>query len=155
MDIWRMAIRNWRIMTFLQVVAATALLAGVGEQYPFSNFPMYSHLDDHSDVLFLTDLEDRVLPMERLFATSSSTQKKVFMTELKTICNPKKRDTRKALPEEKTEAGGRVMARLLPKLDRYAAPKGITGLRLYYKEFTFEKGSIHSGTPQRVAEVKL
>lgn len=155
MDFWKGIIRNWRIVTLLQVIAATALLAGVGEQYPFSNFPMYSHLDDHSDVLFVTDLDDRVLPMEELFATSSSTQKKVFMTELKAICNPKKRDTRKALPEEKTEAGGKVMARLLTKLDRYAAPKATTGLRLYYKEFTFEKGSIHTGNPQKVAEVKL
>jgi hypothetical protein len=155
MEKWKGWIRNWRVLSLLQVAAVAGGLALIGEQYPFSDFPMYSHLDDHSDVLFVTDLQDRVLPMEELFATSSSTQKKVFITELKALCNPEKRDTRDARPDEKMLAGRRVLARLMERRDADATPKDAKGLRLYYKEFTFADGRIHSGDPQRVAEVTL
>lgn len=150
-----MLIRKWPITATLQVLAATVLLAVMGEQYPFSDFPMYSHLDDHSDVLYVTDQSDVTLSVERLFGTSSSTQKKVFMTELKTICNPKKRDTRDALPEEKSEAGARLMSKLLPRLDRGELPAGAAGLRIYYKEFKLDAGKISTGQPQLIAEAKL
>jgi hypothetical protein len=148
----------WQRVPFRHVLAATALLFFVGEQYPFSDFPMYSHLDKESDVFYVTDQDDRVLPMEKLFGTSSSTQKKVFITELKDICNPKKRDTRDALPEERQEAGNELMDKLYPKLKRHhlAAVGGeVKALRFYYKIFTIDAGKIASGKPQLVAERAL
>jgi len=148
----------WRHVPFRHVLAATALLAFVGEQYPFSDFPMYSHLDKESDVLYVTDQNDRVLPMEKLFGTSSSTQKKVFITELKDIVNPKKRDTRDAYPEERKEAGAKLAEKLVPKLKKHNLPQDggpVSALRFYYKVFTVEAGAIESGKPQLVAESAL
>ncbi|WP_009961149.1 hypothetical protein [Verrucomicrobium spinosum] len=150
--------RLWRKVPFRHVLAATVFLAVVGEQYPFSNFPMYSHLDKEADVLYVTDQTDRVLPMEKLFGTSSSTQKKVFITELKEICNPKGRDTRDALPEERSAAGAKLGEKLFPKLKPHnLAQVGgeVKGLRLYYKVFTVESGAISTGAPQLVAEKAL
>jgi len=149
----------WRHVPFRHVLAATALLAFAGEQYPFSDFPMYSHVDKEADVLYVTDQNDRVLPMEKLFGTSTSTQKKVFITELKDIVNPKKRDTRDALPDERQEAGAKFADKLFPKLKRHnLAQVGgeVSALRFYYKVFTVETdGGIGDGKPQFIAERAL
>lgn len=150
--------RLWQKVPFRHVLLLVIFLAVVKEQYPFSDFPMYSHLDDESDVLYVTDQNDQVLPMEKLFGTGTSTQKKVFMTELKSICNPKKRDTRDALPEEKQQAGSQLMDKLMPRLKRdklAAMSTTTTGLRIYYKVYTLEAGSISSGKSQLVAERPL
>lgn len=150
--------RLWQRVPFRHVLAATVFLAVVKEQYPFSNFPMYSHLDKEADVLFVTDQTDRVLPMERLFGTSSSTQKKVFITELKDICNPQGRDTRDALPEERSQAGAKLAEKLFPKLKPHNLAKEggeVTSLRLYYNVFKVENGAVTTGTPQLVAEKAL
>ncbi|WP_138085128.1 hypothetical protein [Phragmitibacter flavus] len=119
---------------------------------------MYSRLDDESDVLFVTDQNDKPLPMHTLFGTGTASQKKVYITELKKICNPKDRDTRDALPEEQREAGGKLMEKLFPRLKREKlALQGdhITGLRLYYKVFTLDDGNIAAGKPVLVAERPL
>lgn len=153
--------RIWQKVPFRHVLAATLFLFVVKEQYPFSDFPMYSHMDNESDVLYITDQTDRVLPMEKLFGTGASTQKKEFISELKAICNPKKRDTRDALPEERSQAGAELMKELFPRLKRHNLAKlenaeSITGLRMYYKVFSInDDGVISSTTPQLVAERPL
>lgn len=157
-DLYHLVKQLWQKVPFRHVLLLVVFLAIVKEQYPFSDFPMYSHLDDESDVLYVTDQADNVLPMEKLFGTGASTQKKVFMTELKSICNPKKRDTKNALPEEKQQAGSQLMDKLMPKLKREklaAMSTTATGLRLYYKVYTLDAGSISSGKSQLVAERPL
>lgn len=157
-DLFQLAKQLWQKVPFRHVLLVVIFLAIVKEQYPFSDFPMYSHLDDESDVLYVTDQADNVLPMEKLFGTGTSTQKKVFMTELKSICNPKKRDTRDALPEEKQQAGSQLMDKLMPRLKREklaAMSTTATSLRIYYKVYTLDAGNISSGTSQLVAERPL
>ena len=150
--------RLWRRLPFRHVLAATALLSIIGEQYPFSNFPMYSSLGDESDVLYVTDQADNPLPMHTLFGTSTSTQKKVFMTELKAICNPKDRDTSDALPEERSQAGAALMEKLFPRLKRHELDelgRNVTALKIYYKVFQLEAGDIAGSKPMLVAERSL
>lgn len=157
-EILRTLGRLWRKVPYRHVFAFTAFLAFAGEQYPFSDFPMYSHLDNEADVLYVTDQTDRVLPMEKLFGTSSSTQKKVFITELKDICNPAGRDTRDALPEERQKAGGKLVEKLFPRFKPHNLPEvggNVTGLRFYYKVFTVNDGTITTSQPQLVAEKAL
>ncbi len=157
-EFYYLAQQLWQRVPFRHALLLVIFLAGIKEQYPFSDFPMYSHLDAESDVLYVTDQEDNVLPMEKLFGTGASTQKKVFMTELKSICNPKKRDTRDALPEEKQQAGIQLMDKLMPKLkrDKLAAMGATaTSLRIYYKVYTLDAGNISSGKSQLVAERAL
>lgn len=148
----------WRVIPFRHVLAATVLLYLIGEQYPFSNFPMYSDMDNESDVLYVTNQADKPLPMERLFGTSTSTQKKIFLAELEDICNPRNRDTRDALPEERREAGEKLMEKLFPRLKRQnlaAVGADATSLRIYYKVFTVNAGDITSSQPMLVAERSL
>ena len=72
---------SWRLIPFRHVLLVTLFLSfwsddDWGQQYPFTNFPMYSHLDAESDVLYVTDQADKPLPFHTLFGTSLSTQKK-------------------------------------------------------------------------------
>lgn len=150
----------WRLIPFRHVLALTVFLSfwgddDWGQQYPFTNFPMYSHLDEESDVLFVTDQTDTPLPFHTLFGTKTSTQKKVFISELKKICNPKGRDTRDAQPDERTAAGAKMMEKLLPKLKRDRLPAGVASLRFHYKVFRADGDKITETAPQLVAEHKL
>ena len=126
-----------------------------GQQYPFTNFPMYSHLDAESDVLYVTDQSDKPLPFHTLFGTKTSTQKKVLISELKKICNPKGRDTRDAEPDERKQAGAKMVEKLMPRLKRDRVPAGVTSLRFHYKVFQAKDGKIIETPPQLVAEQRL
>lgn len=154
------ALHFWRLIPFRHVLVMTAFLSfwgddDFGQQYPFTDFPMYSHLDAESDVLYVTDQADKTLPFHTLFGTKTSTQKKVFISELKKICNPKKRDTRDALPEERKEAGAKMAEKLMPKLKRDRVPAGVTALRFHYKVFRADGDKIAESAPQLVAEQPL
>ncbi len=150
----------WRRVPFRHVLLVTVFLSFFGDddwgqQYPFTNFPMYSHLDEESDVLYVTDQSNQPLPFHTLFGTRTSTQKKVFINELKKICNPEGRDTREALPEERRAAGAAMTEKLIPKLKRDRIPAGVDALRFYYKVFKVEDGKIADTQPVFIAEYRL
>jgi hypothetical protein len=152
--------RLWRLVPFRHVLLMTIFLSfwsedKWGQQYPFTNFPMYSHLDAESDVLYVTDQSDHPLPFHTLFGTKTSTQKKVFISELKKICNPKGRDTRDALPEERQAAGAKMAEKLLPRLKRDRLPAGVEALRFHYKVFRAEGDKIVETGPQLIADHRL
>lgn len=150
----------WRLVPFRHVLLLTVFLSFFGDddwgqQYPFTNFPMYSHLDAESDVLYVTDQADKPLPFHTLFGTKTSTQKKVFISELKKICNPKKIDTRDASLEDRQAAGAKMTEKLMPKLKRDRVPAGVATLRFHYKVFRAEGDKIQESAPQLVAEQRL
>lgn len=126
-----------------------------GQQYPFTNFPMYSHLDSESDVLYVTDQSGHNLPFHTLFGTRASTQKKVFVSELKKICNPNGRDTRDATLEERQAAGMKLAQRLMPRLKRDRLPAGVESLQFHYKVFRADGDKIMETPSQLIAEQLL
>lgn len=65
----------------LCVVVALAL-TGIGDQYPFSPFPMYSDIGEDADVLFLTDQDGKLVPLSSVFGISSAQAKKQFKDSL-------------------------------------------------------------------------
>jgi hypothetical protein len=153
-------VKLWRRVPFRHVLLMTIFLSfwgddDWGQQYPFTNFPMYSHLDKEADVLYVTDQADRPLPFHTLFGTSTSTQKKVFINELEKICNPKGRDTREALPEERRAAGAKLAEKLLPRLKRDRVPDGVEVLRFQYKVYRAEGDKLVETAPQVIAEHSL
>ena len=62
---------------------------------------MYSNFDTEADVIFVTDQKDRVLPMEKVFRSGSSTAKKAYKKELGKITAKTKRDTKQATAPER------------------------------------------------------
>lgn len=150
----------WRRIPFRHVLLMTIFLSfwgkeKWGEQYPFTDFPMYSHLDAESDVLYVTNQKDEILPFHTIFGTKTSTQKKTFINELAKITNADDRDSRDAKPEERRAAGEKMVAKLLPKLKEEKLPAGTESLRFYYKVFRAEGDKIVETAPQLVAEKKV
>ncbi len=151
------ALKWWRRFPFRHVLLVTVFLSfwgkeKWGEHYPFTDFPMYSRLDDESDVLYVTNEKDEVLPFHRLFGTKLSTQKKVYTKALAKITNAQDRDSRDARPEERRAAGDKLVEELLPKLKKDRLPAGTQSLRFYYKVFRAEGGRIVDSPPVLVGE---
>jgi hypothetical protein len=72
------AARAWLCRTRFRCLLVMALLCLVlRENYPFSNFPMYSSFSSRTYYVYLTDAEDQPLKT-REFGLSSSGLKKIF-----------------------------------------------------------------------------
>lgn len=59
------------------LLVMTILCLGLRENYPFSNFPMYSSFSNRTYYLYLTDAKGAVIRTKE-FGLSSSTMKKIF-----------------------------------------------------------------------------
>ncbi len=59
------------------LLVMTVLCLVLGENYPFSNFPMYSSFTHHTYFLYLTDAKGQALKT-RQFGLTSSALKKIF-----------------------------------------------------------------------------
>ncbi|MEM9480390.1 MAG: hypothetical protein AAGA58_12125 [Verrucomicrobiota bacterium] len=71
------------------LVAVTALCLSLGENFPFSNFPMYRSFSDYSYYVYFTDADGKPLPIKDLTGHRTSALKKIYNDEVK--------DTRKEL----------------------------------------------------------
>jgi hypothetical protein len=111
-----------RRIPFREVVASVAVLLFMGENFPFSNFPMYAGLSGETTVLFFTDAKDNVMAFRADFATSSD--------EVRKILRSKRKEARAALV-----AGEALLRQLLGSLENVfpARREEIRrrGLRLY------------------------
>lgn len=138
-------------MTVLVIV-----LFVVKEQFPFSNFPMYSHLDTEAYVVFIADQKGTPLSMDDVFRSGSSTAKKVYEKEVVKLTKPNKRDSKEATPEERRIAGGIILDDWSAKMKREALPSGTTALRLYRRMFAIAPdGHLADQTPELLAEKPL
>lgn len=124
----------------------------IREQFPFSNFPMYSNISEEADVTFVTDQHDQPLPMKALFKTSSGTSKKMYKKELAAITNPSGRDSDHATAEERAQAGRAVLETLSTRLIAAAVPPGTTALRFHVRTFRAGSDPDEGAPPERLAE---
>ena len=91
-----------------------ALMLIIKEQFPFSNFPMYSSLPESAKILQLVDAEDHLIPTWPIFGTTVSVLKKKVNYELSALRDKgefKKRDD--APPEVLQAVGAKVLKWLL------------------------------------------
>lgn len=70
---------------FREVWIAVAVLLAVGEQFPFSNFPMYSSMDDEAFYFEVTNAQGEVLPYATVFRFRASHASKAFRSERKKL----------------------------------------------------------------------
>jgi hypothetical protein len=77
------AVAFLRRIPFREVVASVAVLFFMGENYPFSNFPMYAALSGEATILFFTDAKDNVMAFHADFATSSDEVRKILRNKRK------------------------------------------------------------------------
>ena len=72
---------NW-LWWFAACFPVAIALVAIGDQFPFSPFPMYSKIDSSADVLYVTNRKDEVLAISSLFDVGSAQAKKRFEKEL-------------------------------------------------------------------------
>ena len=85
-------------------------LVGIGDQYPLSPFPMYSNVEPSVDILYVTDQDDKPLPISSLFDVGSAQGKKRFEKELYAIS--KTRDYENAKPKDVNKAAENFLTKL-------------------------------------------
>lgn len=145
--------RFWAAVPFQAMTALVLALFVIKEQFPFSNFPMYSRINEEADVTFVTDQNDQPLPLKALFKTSSATSKKMYKKELAAITNPAGRDSDHATAEERAQAGRAVLETLSTRLIAAAVPPGTTALRFHVRTFRAGSDPDDGPPPERLAEL--
>lgn len=143
--------RATRCQPLLLITAACLLLR---EQYPLSNFPMYSSFGAHTFYIYLADGTGRPIASLPAVGMSTATMKKVYVTEMR-----KERDrlglrAKKLTVEEKRPVGERLLTKLKnsPAVrQRGSAFPG--GLRLYEVEIAMRERRFEKET-SLVAEVR-
>ena len=144
--------RFWARLPFPAMLVLVLALFFIREQFPFSNFPMYSNISEEADVTFVTDQNDTPLPMKALFKISSGTSKKMYKKELGAITNPAGRDSDHATAEERSLAGKAVLDSLMLGLVKKAVPPGTTALRFHVRTFRAGVGPEEGPAAEKLAE---
>lgn len=145
----------WNRVPFHHMTVLVVALFLIKEQFPFSNFPMYSNFEPEADVIFVTDQNDGVVAMQKLFGTKSAQTKKTYNGELGRLTNPHHRDTEQATAEERAQAGKVVLAGLIKRLRPKGVPPGTKALRLYRRTFVLKDNVVGDVPPERLAEQTL
>jgi hypothetical protein len=132
----------------------TAACLAVGEQYPFSDFPMYSSFGQSTYYVHIADASDRPLATRATLGVSTPKLKKIFDT---TVGREAKRlgiGRSKMTPEQVAAVGERVLADLRSSADprtEEAAPP--SPLRLYEVRLRLEHGRFER-TTKLLAELR-
>ncbi len=99
--------RIWIFLVFC------ALCLGLGEQYPFSNFPMYSNMEDHTYLLYITDENGQPIPLMTAYGMRTSILKKFFHTEARKIAKKSGKSMSTMDPQAFEPAGQAAIGRIL------------------------------------------
>jgi len=145
----------WERLPFKHMTVLVVALFVIKEQFPFSNFPMYSNFDSEADVVYIADQNGSALAMDEVFRSGSSTAKKAYKKELGKITNAQKRDSKQATPAERAQAGAIVLGDWHANMKRERLPKGTTAVRLYRRTFELKDGKLGDDTPELLAEKSL
>lgn len=145
----------WQRLPFRAMLLVVLFLFLVKERYPFSNFPMYSKVDEEADIVYVTDQADQALPMDAVFRTGSGTAKKMYKKELSTLAKKAGRKLETATPEDRAAAGRAVMTTIVERIRPKAMPAGVSQLRFYRKTFRLEDGGLAQLEPERLAELPV
>jgi len=75
--------RSWlRRIPVPGVILTTVLCLAWQENFPFSHFPMYSRMDDNTNYIYITDSQDRPLPIATLTSHRTGKLKKIYQSHL-------------------------------------------------------------------------
>ena len=126
----------------MALVVIAVLLQWIGEEFPFSNFPMYSNLSPKSDYLYLTNAKDQPMGCQSIFNLKTDVLKKMYNARLKEL-KGKSLDA----ADGRRQAGRKTLADLSSRQsEKVLQIVGVGGLRLYRVELTRTGGKIDSST---------
>ena len=142
---------NWPWLLAACLAIAIALI-GIGDQFPFSPFPMYSNIDSSADVLYVTNRKDEPLAISSLFDVGSAQAKKRFEKELLAVAET--RDYEKATKEQVNLAARSFLQQLWKdrKIKKTEALEG-EGLRAHIITISLDSDSKLKRTEQLLGEL--
>jgi hypothetical protein len=129
----------------LLVLTAASLL--IQEQYPFSDFPMYSTFGPKTYYLYLADGAGVPIPVLTVLGMRTTTLKKVFATEIRKEREHFPARPKRLTPAQKQAVGERLLARL--KASPAAKKRGRkvpNVLRLYEVNISLVEGHLDKQT---------
>ncbi len=132
-------LRHARVKLF---ILFTALCLTIGEQYPFSDFPMYSSMEDWTYLLYITDENDKPLPLFTSYGMRTSILKKFFNQEARDIARQSKRRMRNVPPEEYAAAGELAIDRILSFRKDMGKNPEWKEIRLYFLGIEIENNEL-------------
>jgi len=141
----------------LSLALIVAALAVIGDEFPFSNFPMYANFDEEAQVLFITDENGTPFAMKRLFKRSPSSAKKIYKAYLEDACAASGIRAADAGAEEQGRAAEKVLDKLLTqhKRDKFdEATAGARSLQLRLRRIRL-RGDVFEDTSVVLAEAPL
>ena len=139
---------GWLVACFPVAIA----LVAIGDQFPFSPFPMYSNIDSSADVLFVTNRKDEPLAISSLFDVGSAQAKKRFEKELLAVADT--RDYEKATKEQVNLAAQSFLQQLWKdrKVKKTEALE-MDGLRAHVITISLDANSKFQRTEQLLGEI--
>jgi hypothetical protein len=146
----------WKHLPFRHMTVLVIALFVIKEQFPFSNFPMYSNFDSEADVVYIADQNGQALAMDEVFRSGSSTAKKAYKKELGKLTKAAgNRDSNDANAQERMAAGAIVLGDWHAIIKPKNVPPGTTAIRLYRRTFELKDGRLGDQTPELLAEKSL
>ena len=101
--------RRWPMWRVAVVVIA---LLVIGEQFPFSYFPMYSSFDPVADYYYVTNATGEPLASVSVFGTSTANVKKMYRARLRALVALRGVGENEASEAESRQAGEAMLAYL-------------------------------------------
>jgi hypothetical protein len=119
-----------------RVAGLVAALLLIGEQFPFSYFPMYSSFDPRADYYYVATGAGQPVACVPAFGTSTANVKKMFRTRLRALLATRGAGEAEATPAERQTVGAEMIdyLRQLGAARQAAVPAG--PVRLMHVEVT-------------------
>jgi len=110
----------------LRMAAVVVALLVIGEQFPFSYFPMYSSFDPMADYYYVADATGKPLACVPAFGTSTANVKKMFRARLRALVAGRGATEADATIDERRRVGEEIIAylRQLGETRGTAVPEG-------------------------------
>lgn len=102
----------WRRVPMGRVIVLVVGLLLIGEQFPFSYFPMYSSFDPVADYYYVTDKAGQPLACVAAFGTSTANVKKMFRARLRALTAKRGATEADATTDERRRVGVETIAYL-------------------------------------------
>ena len=131
----------------------TVACLGIGEQFPFSNFPMYSSFGRDTYYVYLADGTGQPLPTIAAAGITTPILKKMYDAELQRELKRLRTQRRRLRVEQKAPVGARVLEALVKSAPSLTAvPQRPPGVRLYEVNISVEQGQFNRRT-ELIAEM--
>jgi hypothetical protein len=121
----------------------TVLCLVIGEQYPFSSFPMYSSFSHDTYYIYLADRFDRPIAAQLKLGVSTARMKKIYDSQLRKDARLLKKPIREMSASDRANAADYLLSylRKVPRAKTLLPGLRIYDVGLFLKEGLIEKES--------------